>query len=142
MTDLPEFALSIRQPWAWLIAMGFKDIENRDWPTRYRGPVLIHAGKTWGRAEKEAHAELEEGFNPCDLAPLDLIIAVPHKFQLGGIVGVVDIVDCVDHHNSRWFTGPYGFVLRNARPIAFREVGGALGFFRPGVDHGREGQIR
>mgnify|MGYP002359850962 FL=1 len=36
-------ALSIRQPWAGLIIHGYKDIENRDWPTRYRGPLLVHA---------------------------------------------------------------------------------------------------
>lgn len=43
-------ALSIRQPWAWLIANGYKDIENRSWRTNYRGPVLIHASAampTW-----------------------------------------------------------------------------------------------
>ena len=38
-------ALSIRQPWAWLILHGGKDIENRDWATRFRGRVLIHASK-------------------------------------------------------------------------------------------------
>jgi|ERR1700758_4475866 hypothetical protein len=32
----------IRQPWAWLIVNGFKDIENRSWRTRYRGPLMIH----------------------------------------------------------------------------------------------------
>ncbi|WP_206002040.1 ASCH domain-containing protein [Paraburkholderia aromaticivorans] len=37
-------ALSIRQPWAWLIVKGHKDIENRTWSTRFRGRVLIHAG--------------------------------------------------------------------------------------------------
>lgn len=39
--------ISIRQPCAWLIVHGWKNIENRLWPTRVRGPVLIHAG---GRA--------------------------------------------------------------------------------------------
>ena len=33
----------IRQPWAWLIVNGFKDIENRSWATRYRGSLLIQA---------------------------------------------------------------------------------------------------
>jgi hypothetical protein len=37
-------SLSIRQPWAWLIVQGHKPIENRTWPTTYRGPLLIHAG--------------------------------------------------------------------------------------------------
>jgi hypothetical protein len=42
-------ALSIRQPWAWLIVHGFKPVENRDWATDYRGPLAIHAGKTCTR---------------------------------------------------------------------------------------------
>ena len=33
----------IRQPWAWLIVHGYKDIENRSWRTRYRGTLLIQA---------------------------------------------------------------------------------------------------
>ena len=41
--DYPRKALSIQQPWAWLIVNDHKDIENRDWRTHYRGPVLIHA---------------------------------------------------------------------------------------------------
>ena len=33
----------VRQPWAWLIVHGYKDIENRSWKTRYRGTLLIQA---------------------------------------------------------------------------------------------------
>ncbi len=43
-------ALSIRQPWAWLIANGYKDIENRSWRTNFRGEFLIHAGKKFDSA--------------------------------------------------------------------------------------------
>ena len=42
-TGGPAPCLSIRQPWAWLIAHGWKNIENRTWPTGYRGRFLIHA---------------------------------------------------------------------------------------------------
>ena len=38
-------ALTIRQPWASLIAAGVKTIETRSWRTSYRGPLAIHAGK-------------------------------------------------------------------------------------------------
>ena len=38
-------ALSIRQPWAWLIVNGYKDIENRTWSTDFRGRIYLHAGK-------------------------------------------------------------------------------------------------
>ena len=37
-------ALTIRQPWASLIAAGVKTIETRSWSTKYRGPLAIHAG--------------------------------------------------------------------------------------------------
>lgn len=37
-------AISIRQPWAWLILNAGKDIENRDWPTNFRGPSGPSAG--------------------------------------------------------------------------------------------------
>lgn len=37
-------ALTIRQPYASLIALGEKQYETRDWKTAYRGPLAIHAG--------------------------------------------------------------------------------------------------
>ena len=36
-------AISIRQPWASLILKCGKDIENRSWPTKFRGRILVHA---------------------------------------------------------------------------------------------------
>lgn len=39
-------ALSVRQPWTWLICAGLKDVENRTWGDGYRGPLLLHASKT------------------------------------------------------------------------------------------------
>lgn len=36
-------ALSVRQPWAELIASGRKSIELRTWSTNYRGPLIIVA---------------------------------------------------------------------------------------------------
>lgn len=39
-------ALSVRQPWASMIAQGHKTIEWRSWRTNYRGPLLICSGKT------------------------------------------------------------------------------------------------
>ena len=37
-------ALTVRQPWASLIAVGAKRVETRSWPTAYRGPRAIHVG--------------------------------------------------------------------------------------------------
>lgn len=38
-------ALTVRQPWASLVALGVKTVETRSWQTKYRGPLAIHAGK-------------------------------------------------------------------------------------------------
>lgn len=117
-------ALSIRQPWAWHILNSGKDIENRDWPTHFRGRVLIHVSKGCTKAEYEKGNRLDwlaakRGF---ELPPLD-------KMTRGGIVGSVDIVDCVSHSDSPWFFGKFGFVLRNPQPLPFIPYRGQLGFF-------------
>ncbi|MDB6024022.1 MAG: hypothetical protein JWM68_245 [Verrucomicrobiales bacterium] len=110
--------LSIRQPWASLIVAGLKDIENRTWETRFRGPLLIHAGKS--RPSKDEIASIEEEF--------DLSINVD-ALPYGGIIGACKVVDCVDTHKSRWFFGDYGFVLADARAIDFVPCTGKLGLF-------------
>lgn len=57
-------ALSIRQPWAWLIVNGFKDIENRSWDTKYRGLVLIHASKGMTKDQYRACREICNSLPP------------------------------------------------------------------------------
>lgn len=39
-------ALTIKEPWATLIIMGYKKYEFRSWKTNYRGKILIHAGQS------------------------------------------------------------------------------------------------
>lgn len=113
-------ALSIKQPWAWAILHAGKDIENRSWKTNYRGPVLIHAGKGF---DSYGFSWLQH-FNPTG-------IEIPgiKSFDLGGIVGQIEIVDCVEESESPWFFGRYGFVLANPELLAFRPILGKLGFF-------------
>ena len=95
--------LSVRQPWADLIVTGIKDVENRRWPTRMRGALLIHAPRTVDAAAVRRAAPLL-GLDPRDYTPVT-----------GAIVGVTELVDCVTAHSSPFFSGPYGFVLRNSR---------------------------
>ena len=45
----------------------------------------------------------------------------------GGIVGIAEIVDCVTSHSSKWFEGPFGFILRKRRPLPFVKWTGVLG---------------
>ena len=119
-------ALSIRQPWAWLILHAGKDVENRDWPTNFRGRMLIHASKTCTKAEYEDAIEFME------MRRLDhLGVSFPAIDQLerGGIVGSVEIVDCVTESESAWFMGHHGFILCNPKPMPFVPFKGRLGFF-------------
>lgn len=112
-------ALSIRQPWAWAIVQGHKSVENRTWTMRHTGPLLIHAGLVFDG----------EGMKSMLSVFPDLQGQLPQRWDLGGIVGVAEAVECVTSHPSRWFTGPFGLVLRNARPLPFRPCRGVLGFF-------------
>ena len=129
-------AISIRQPWAWLIVEGFKDIENRTWPTRFRGRVLIHAGKTMTRADYEACAIFWQGTELSEEVAYNLMGKFPTfetlQGELGGIVGEAEITGCVTESSSPWFVGEHGFVIKNAKRLPFRTCKGALGFFNPG----------
>ena len=120
-------ALSIRQPWAWMILHAGKDIENRDWQTKMRGRVLIHASKGMTRDEWEGAWKfaLGSGASPKAVAAG----LTRDNIQRGGIIGSVEIADCVADSDSRWFVGRYGFVLRDPRPMPFVPYRGALGFF-------------
>jgi len=112
--------LSVQQPWAWLLAHGHKDIENRKWPTNQRGWVLLHAGKNLDLRTWPALAEQMPQ------------IKLPLAFDItrGAILGGIRIDDCVQTSASCWFSGPHGFVIGAAevfaKPVPWR---GALGFF-------------
>ena len=113
-------ALSIRQPWAWLIVNGHKDIENRSWPTAFRGRIYVHAGK---RVKSGDFQEQRDYIRESGLI-------LPEEPPLGAIVGEVTITDCVDSSSSPWFCGPYGFFLSS--PLAYKDpvpYRGQLGFF-------------
>ena len=69
--------LTIKQPWATLIMQGYKRFEFRSWQTKYRGDLLIHAGKG---IDKEAIKRLEK--------------YLPKELLTGKILGKVTLVDC------------------------------------------------
>lgn len=125
-------ALTICQPYAHLICLPDDDdrakrVENRKWPTRYRGPLLIHAGKSrnWLASGREY------GIPESDMT-------------FGAIIGIANLADCRSVESIRsgkcgdflWLAahqhveGPFCFVLTDCRrfekPIPYR---GAQGFF-------------
>ena len=70
--------LTIKQPWATLIMQGNKRFEFRSWQTKYRGELLIHAGKG---IDKEAMNRLSK--------------YLPEELPAGKILGKVTLVDCI-----------------------------------------------
>lgn len=112
----------VRQPWAWLIVNGFKDIENRSWMTRYRGTLLIQASANlppkWALEESCLFARRRG-------------VKLPDEFEKGGIVGMVELEDCVTRSRSKWFEGPVGWVLSKPTKIPLIPLKGQLGLFDP-----------
>jgi hypothetical protein len=121
---IEQCALSIRQPWAFLILHSGKDIENRTWATRMRGPFYIHAAGALSDtvAERERiRAWVRDRFG--------VIVPADADLPRGGIVGEAIITDCVSTSSSPWFVGPYGFVIAAAKAVPFRRCAERLGFF-------------
>ncbi|MGC2781433.1 MAG: ASCH domain-containing protein [Bradyrhizobium sp.] len=112
--------LAIKQPWASLIITGGtnvatfaverKDIENRSKMTKYRGPLLVHASAKPDALMTSRELEKRYGVRPPDEQPV------------GGIIGITEILDCVETHPSKWYQrGNYAYVLGKSRPLPFIE---------------------
>jgi hypothetical protein len=125
-------ALTVKQPWAWAIVAGYKDVENRPRRTNFRGPLLVHAGV---------------GLDPVGfhfLWEIGLYKALPADLPQGGLVGMVEVVDCIKSYESEWAVpGHWHWIL--GRPREFRNVlpcQGHLGMFYPDVSERALGQAR
>ena len=99
-------ALSVKQPWANLIAAGEKTIETRTWAPDYRGPILIVSSRS------------------------------PRIEPAGFALAIADLVDCrpmtrQDESAARCGVYPnaYSWVLRNIRKIHSFPVRGKLGLY-------------
>jgi hypothetical protein len=122
-SDSGPQVLSIRQPFAWAIAIGRKKVENRTWTTPYRGVVYIHAGKSFKR---EGAYWMARTFR----------LKAPSDAPRGAIVAVAELTDVVTRKSAkrfgRWFGGPYGLVLSNVRVLRSPvKTLGKLGLYRP-----------
>jgi hypothetical protein len=83
-------ALSIRQPWAWAICAGHKDVENRSWNTRLRGRFAVHAG---GRPPEAADIRwIRETIG----------VEMPAELTRGALIGWATLVDVIDDSHSPW----------------------------------------
>jgi hypothetical protein len=114
--DLPTRAISIRQPWAYLVASGTKTMEIRTWATNYTGPLLIHASQKLDKVALEAFEE---------------IIPVVGELAQGAYIATVYMTGCIllgknsfeahtsEHLNWAFYPGVrnglYGHRYRDAR---------------------------
>lgn len=124
-------ALSIKQPWAWLIVNGIKPVENRDWYCNYRGPLLIHAGK---QLDVEGMMWLGNNWHksgmPTEVGNMfDNWKICGCTFDQGGIVGRVEMTKCTTSHDSPFFFGPYGFIMEKPEVLPFIPYRGQLKIF-------------
>ena len=129
--------ISIRQPWAWAILHASKGIENRSWPTKHRGPILIHAGK-WFRLDevRKEFALFMARQGHFGTPESDAKIFTEMRAQTGGIVGIVSIVDCVKGPALPWAMPDHcHWVLADARPLPFWPCKGRLGIWRVDYPH-------
>lgn len=127
--------ISLTQPWATLIAIGAKTIETRSWTTTYRGPLAIHAAKSFPACAKNAAlapdftSHLWPGIWYWHIPPM--IDALPR----GMVIATCELVACVrtdDIYDSKWaelctpqelafgdYTyGRYAWILRDVQPLA------------------------
>jgi hypothetical protein len=130
-------AISLLQPWASLVAVGAKRIETRSWPTRYRGPLAIHASKKWAPYQTTYLNiwEIQTGLAPLTGKPLDLSrLSWPgvedKHLPLGVVLAVCNLVDCIPTENltqgqigtdrpfGDFSLGRYGWILDNVKPLS------------------------
>lgn len=107
-------ALSVRQPWAWAIARGHKDVVNRRWATTYRGPLLIHASMRIDLDACGSDLLREVGWSADD--PLAVMGAIVAMVSLSGVCNeaVAGGASCC----GRWADpGAYHWRLTEPRPL-------------------------
>ena len=129
-------ALSLKQPYAWLIANGYLLVDDRSWGTQYRGPVLIHASQG-------VYAEYYDYL----CTHTDIPLPGKDKLERGGVVGIANLVLCcrpdnlpasISREQRAHFNGVhqqyFGFLFEQATPIALLPCRGKLGMFDIDLD--------
>lgn len=126
-------ALSGYAEWFWLMAMNWKDIENRNWSLYSKGirpmdlplRIYLHASKT--KTPKDEMDFIISCLSPRQKAEFDNVIWEHYR---GHIIGEVTLTGQVTASDSKWFFGKFGFLVFDGKlynePIPYR---GQLGFF-------------
>lgn len=123
--------ITIKQPFATLIKEGYKEYEFRTWKTKYRGEVLIHAGKSIDKKALERFKDLNLDY------PVGQIIAkatitdcIKVDDKLRGVLAEKDLIvykGVIDKTSSNW--DGYAFKLENIEKVSPVLINGKLGFW-------------
>ena len=124
----PRRAISVRQPYAWAIIHGGKDVENRiqraalQFKPAIGERMLIHASKTMTAAEYENAMAF--------MASIGVRCPQREGLHFGGVIGSVFVRDIVSRSDSPWFRkGATALVFTDARAEPFMPVRGQPGLF-------------
>lgn len=124
----PVKAISLWQPYASAIALGYKKIETRHWSTKYRGPIAIHAAKR--KVEHGFVSKERDAGRLCIELPFGYVVAVARLFDVWPIEVCSMFVDPLERSYGDYNPGRYGWLLVDIRPlrdpIPFK---GGQGFF-------------
>ena len=137
-------AITLHQPWASLIAAGYKTVETRSWPTNHRGPIAIHAGRTSAYEGIRAVAEAVRPAEQFDAGAAGVVDALYSTiYPLGAVVAVANLVDCVrmdaeiiaaadplERALGDWRSDRYGWQLADVQPIKPIPCRGAQGIWQ------------
>lgn len=122
-------AITIRQPWAWLIVNGFKDFENRPQKNRFTGRIFIHVSNELA----ENYGEIENMVGTRH----GIILPQVHEFAqtAGRIVGVAYFGAQQAGSESVWFNGAHGWPILWAHQfVPTKPVKGQLGTWQAPAD--------
>jgi hypothetical protein len=94
--------ISLTQPWAWLVVNGFKPLENRCWPSKFTGTILIHSTKDSSDYDELA-GDIYRKFG--------VPVPVKETVEFGALVGWAEFAAQVSASKSKWFTGPFAWPI-------------------------------
>lgn len=122
-----EYAISFKQPWAYLTAAGLKPIDNRTRRSNFRGKFYIHASKgvddlavtAWwlGVEGRRNSYKIWVDWSKYEFPGVNALT----KGAIIGEAEVTDTFDIIDYElryhgrTSEWFVGPYGLLIENAK---------------------------
>lgn len=112
-------AISLWQPWATLVARGFKAHETRHWSTEHRGPIAIHAAKTIDYAGAPAtlcHRAIGQAW--WDECPQGAVVAIARLRGCRRTHAVVDHITRADEAAGNYSEGRFAWALGEVRALA------------------------